>query len=446
MSRKGLRVGIVGAGVAGCSAAYFLRQEFPSFTEITVYEREPFVGGRILTKMFAGAEVELGASFIHSTNRLVNSLIDSLGLKRCPSIHEGTNSQFTVGVWNGTRFVLRLPASRPLKYARLALRYGISLVRLRRSVQKVLAQWEQIYGLQSASSIFASPKEIFESLGLLEATSKETDGFLARDHVSSLVRVELCCAILRAIFNQTLDVNTFAGVTGLVASGIGGGTTFSVSGGNQRICLELLAATDAQVHTGRGVAVVDSTQDHGITVIDDKGIASTFDAVLLSMPLDVSRITLRRDGTALNMAADTEWRSVTITCVAGNLSPAFFGLTPQSTVPNLVLTTEEAGMPFSAITPVATRDSARHIYKIASDRSLDERLLNDLFLNIDEVFTMTWRAYPCMNPKASTIPFTLTGGLYYVNAMENIVSTLETEVLASRNAVRLMRRDFPCAM
>ena len=395
--------------------------------------------------MFAGSEVELGAAFIHSTNQLLNSLIDSLHLERRPSSHLAHRAKFSLGIWNGSRFVLRLPASGLLKYPRLALRYGYSLVKLRRSINNVLRQWGRIYDPQLSPCIFAGPHEMFRSVGLSEVTNEIADVFWAQQHVSSRVREELCGAIIRAIFSQNLSINAFAAVTGLVGSGVNGGTAFSISGGNQKLCQQLLSSSGARLFTDRGIAAIYSKEDRN-TIVDDCGISTAFDAILVSAPLDSSRIELNLPPPSGYSIRREEWLAVTETCVAGRLAPAFFGLTQRSVLPDMVLTTEGTTMPFSVITPVAVRnseqDSARRLYKISSTRPLEERLLNDLFLNIDDISSATWRAYPRLDPKADSIPFRLAQGLYYLNSMEDIVSTLETQVLASRNVVRLMMRDF----
>jgi prenylcysteine oxidase/farnesylcysteine lyase len=400
--------------------------------------------------MFAGSQVEFGAAFIHSTNQLLSSLLDSLQLEKCPSRHSAHGARFTLGIWNGSQFVLRLPASGLLKYPGLALRYGISLVKLRRSIKNVLKQWGRLYDSQLSECVFADPKELFGSVGLLEATNQIAGAFWARQGVSSLVREELCCAIVRAIFSQNLSINAFAGFAALVAAGIAGGTAFSISGGNQRLCQELLSASQARLFTGRAIAAIHSTSGGGSTIVDDRGISSTFDSIIVSAPLHESRI-------ALNLATPPkcslnreEWLTVTETCVAGRLSSAFFGLGPQAIVPDLVLTIDETTNPFSAIRLVSTQqytqDSGRQLYKISSVRPLEKRLLNDLFLNIDDVASATWCAYPRLEPKAESVPFRIGQGLYYINSIEDIVSTLETEVLASRNVVRLMRRDLSRAI
>jgi len=56
----GVDVAIVGAGIAGCSAAKFIREEFGAAATITVFEKAPVVGGRIQDITVAGKRLEAG--------------------------------------------------------------------------------------------------------------------------------------------------------------------------------------------------------------------------------------------------------------------------------------------------------------------------------------------------------------------------------------------------
>ena len=63
-----VRVAIVGAGVGGCSAAYFMRERGGEAVEVDVFEKGK-VGGRTATHVFCDHTYETGASIIHATNR-----------------------------------------------------------------------------------------------------------------------------------------------------------------------------------------------------------------------------------------------------------------------------------------------------------------------------------------------------------------------------------------
>ncbi len=71
------RIVVVGAGIAGLTAAYFLKQE--GYTPI-VFEKSDRVGGRMMTDIINGASIDMGAGFIMDASPILTGLIDQLGM------------------------------------------------------------------------------------------------------------------------------------------------------------------------------------------------------------------------------------------------------------------------------------------------------------------------------------------------------------------------------
>ena len=65
-----------------------------------------------------------------------------------------------------------------------------------------------------------------------------------------------------------------------------------------------------------------------------------------------------------------------------------------------------------------------------------------LFKDQIQIETRRWDAYPPLRPPSQLLPFRLGAGLYYVNTIEWAASTMETEVIASRNVVNLLSNDL----
>ncbi|MFO0580286.1 MAG: NAD(P)/FAD-dependent oxidoreductase [Polyangia bacterium] len=72
------RVIVIGAGIAGLTAAFRLKQH--GF-EVRVLEREGHVGGRMSTRTARGFRIDLGASILPSTYRRMSHLIADAGLQ-----------------------------------------------------------------------------------------------------------------------------------------------------------------------------------------------------------------------------------------------------------------------------------------------------------------------------------------------------------------------------
>ena len=88
-------IAVVGGGIAGCSAAWFLRQALGERAALTVYERDAQLGGRLATLDVGGTPVESGGTIIHETNRYLAGYVDHLGLERVePHRGEGGGVRF----------------------------------------------------------------------------------------------------------------------------------------------------------------------------------------------------------------------------------------------------------------------------------------------------------------------------------------------------------------
>jgi glycine/D-amino acid oxidase-like deaminating enzyme len=115
----GARIGILGGGASGLAAAHALREL--GYRSITVFEREPEVGGKCCTLVHEGRSYELGAGLLTPAYRNVRALMREVGV----------HSQAHFG---GVRAALRdedtwrLPASLRQGGWMSAVRGGVALV------------------------------------------------------------------------------------------------------------------------------------------------------------------------------------------------------------------------------------------------------------------------------------------------------------------------------
>ena len=93
---------IIGAGMGGCSAAYFAHKIIPS-CEITVYERSDRVGGRVYGIDVEDKSIEIGAAFFKNSNQMIIGLLKELDLEMKP-----IQTPSSIGVWNGKKFIVKI--------------------------------------------------------------------------------------------------------------------------------------------------------------------------------------------------------------------------------------------------------------------------------------------------------------------------------------------------
>lgn len=441
------RVLVVGAGVAGAFTAYFLRQQLGPEAEIVVWERQARPGGRVSEMEIAGRRMEAGATLIHSSNRY---LVEAMERLRLHPTGRGDRKprRRRLGIWNGTSFDLLVStASLPLVLA-MARRYGQSLWRARRLTREAVARLLRLYEKLEGGRGYATPGEMYRELGLYDLTQEAAYSFFARHGVGERFMREFSDAVARSNYGQDGRMNAWATLVSLTGGGLAGGRLFSVQEGNVHIVEGLLAASTAHVRTKLAAWRVASRTDPpggpaGYTVTAVGGSEEAFDAVILAVPLELAG--LEFEGLRLPVSASVRRRyHVThTTFVAGRLRAGAFGLPERDEVPELLLTRERPDIPFSAIGLLGpAAGDGRSIYKVFSRQPLDEALLDRIFADRAETTRLVWEAYPVLNPAPASPPFRLAHGLYYANAMESAVSTLETEAMAARNVVNLLALDL----
>jgi protoporphyrinogen oxidase len=59
---KDMKIAIIGAGASGLTAAYYIIKL--GYRDVTVFEKEDYVGGKVLSYKFEGKTYDLGAIII----------------------------------------------------------------------------------------------------------------------------------------------------------------------------------------------------------------------------------------------------------------------------------------------------------------------------------------------------------------------------------------------
>lgn len=433
-----LRIGIVGSGMAGSSAAYFLRQGLGDRAEIVVFERGRTVGGRVQEMEIAGRMVETGASIAHSSNRYFIRFVETLGLHVKPSPVR------TLGIWNGHRFDFRTSGRGWLDLVRGFARYGVSPLRAEKLVKEFIRRLVAIYTLLEQGQGFASPGELFEALGLFELSRQPAGDYFRRNGVSDRFVREVIDGVSRSNYGQSSDIHALVDLVSMAGAAMGG-QLLSVQEGNSAVCRRLLEAAEAVVRTGTEVTEIarPGSPAVGYRITVAGGDVERFDAVIVAAPLELAGIGFAGIALPPRSVLTRPYQVTHVTFVVGQLNPGYFHLRTAGQLPETILTEESPAVPFSGI-GVSGRavDSGHALHKVFSRQELGEELLSRLFSQRVQTHRLVWKAYPVLRPAAEWPPFVLSHGLYYVNAMESAVSTMETETMGSRNVVNLLLNDL----
>ncbi|GAQ86866.1 hypothetical protein KFL_003170040 [Klebsormidium nitens] len=440
-----VKVAIIGSGVAGSSAAYFLNKEDPTH-EVHVFEQHEYVGGRVKDVYLAGDRFEAGATIVHRLNKHMMGFAKMLNLTEAEPVYVGPS----LGIWNGHEFVLRLDSvvgsgawwarflDSWVTRMRMLWRYGLSPIWEQQYVTAMLANFTTIYD-KIAVTPYASMEALLSDMGLYAPTQRQLAEELLAHGVDPLFINEICVAISRINYGQN---TTISGLAGGVSMAGGDGNTVGFAQGLQRIPEGLLALSGATVHLNTTVLSVTTTPKGYKLETTNPQAPNLFDAVLVATPLE------NAPNLHFNPAVKVPPRKMQTThatFLRGNLNPAFFGQPSGTDLPKLIATTESPAVNFSSIGVIrAYPDRGDFAFKVFSREKLDDAALDQIFRQRNETVRVEWSAYPHYSAPEifAPIKFDEKGLLYYINSYENAASATECAALFAENVVRLLLHDL----
>jgi hypothetical protein len=166
---KQTRIGIIGAGAAGLTAAHFLKKL--GYVNITVLEKEGRIGGKCCSLTYGGKSFDLGANYITSSYREVKKLAREYG---APMYTEGPlhafdagtnqfmsllkavtkNSSFFTVLWQSIRYVWKRWRLQKIMSGR---HVGFKHISKYPQLTQSFRQWLQANGLQALEPVFSIP-------------------------------------------------------------------------------------------------------------------------------------------------------------------------------------------------------------------------------------------------------------------------------------------------
>ena len=351
----------LGAGAAGSSTAYHLRQYAGAQglnVNITIYERSSYIGGRSTTVDVLddpAYPVELGASIFVRVNEILYNASQAFGLPLGDALSEGgTDSDYDFGIWDGKSFVYRQPTAGPgwWDMAKLFWRYGLAPVRTQRLMHSTISSFLQMY--QEPLFPFTSLTEASEQVGLHDFTSSTGSQTLKKNGIGEKWAREIVQSSTRVNYGQNLG--TIHGLETMVCMATD--DAMSIRGGNWRIFDSMVKASRANVvldtavtsieTTGRKTYAISTTSTSTSSSLDTSTSDTEHDIVVLAAPAQFSNISLP---SILEYTPDKipyVKLHVTLLATPHLLSPTFFNIDNSTTVthqnthssiPSMILTT-----------------------------------------------------------------------------------------------------------
>ncbi|XP_012878036.1 PREDICTED: prenylcysteine oxidase 1 [Dipodomys ordii] len=445
------KIAIVGAGIGGTSAAYYLRQKFGKDVKIDVFERE-VVGGRLATLSVQGHDYEAGGSVIHPLNLHMKRFVKDLGLSTIPA------SGGLMGVYNGENLVFEESSWFIINMIKLVWRYGFQSLRMHMWVEDVLDKFMRIYRYQSHDYAFSSVEKLLHAIGgddylvLVNQTLQEN---LQKAGFSEKFLSEMIAPIMRINFGQSTDLNAFVGAVSMTAAD---SNLWAVEGGNKVVCSRLIQASKANLISGSVLSVEDKTKTKQrgnptkmYEVVYKSGSETKsdfYDIVLVATPLSqkIANIAF------LNFDPPIEefhqnYQQIVTTFVKGELNSTLFSSRAKDQFGlSTVLITDNSDMFINSLGIVNSVKGKEHpppstdgtqVWKTFSREILTKEQITTLFLSYDYAVRKPWLAYPYYTPPEKCPPILLHDQLYYLNGIESAASAMEMSAIAGYNAALL---------
>ncbi|KAM9306720.1 prenylcysteine oxidase 1 [Pholidichthys leucotaenia] len=449
------KIAVIGGGIGGTAAAFYLRQEFGPAVKIDVYESGN-VGGRLATVKIGDYEYETGGFVIHPLNLHMKHFIDKLGIpprKDVPSklaIFDGKELVFEESDW----FIINL--------FRMLWRYGFNILRMQMWVESVLDKFMRIYQYQQYGYSFSTVEKLLHAMGgdsFLTLMNQTLEEAMMGEGFSQVFINDLVAPVTRVNYGQSVRINGFVGAVSLAGADSG---QWAVDGGNKRVCTGLLYHSKSELIPATVTSIVFKVRPtkmgspvsfYEINYKDDLGSGhSLYDIVVIATPLHLGKsdITFTGFSPPIPSYYPGRYQQTVATLVHGLLNVSYLGTTqaPADFTVSDILTMDTKGAAINSlgsIDPVHIPDgykrppaSRTKVWKVLSPQPLTQEQLESMFISYNTVSETKWLAYPAYRPPhRKTPPFILHNRLYYLNTVEWAASAMEMSAIAARNVVLL---------
>lgn len=448
-------VAIVGAGIGGSGAAYFLNElkvSRSSSFSVYLYEETDKIGGRVHATQFEGKRYEAGASIIHSRNEYATSLLEKLNLTTRKSSSEDPQLLGSLtGIYNGSECVFKESSNQYMTMLHFLRRYGLDLLRMQSFLNRMYNAFEMVYLRHKKSQPFESVKSMLDAM---DVTFYSMTNITAYDYFIQLglnddLINELIASASLVNYGQSLKkIHAFVGAVALAGADLHG-NLWSIEDGNERLPQTLAAQSSSKILTGVSVEQIERNANGSFIVTDSLGSTNSFNVVIIAHPLTRSNITFKNFDTSFYEHISDEksktFHQTVATFISGDRKD---GDKYCSTDDLLICDDNSSFQSISLNKPVDSMagievnltSNISNVYKIFSHEKLTHQVIDKLFDKVNKKQQINWLAYPHysrgqINDKYPR--FKLTDGFYYINAIEWAASAMEMSLIGAKNVALL---------
>ncbi|KAK3818374.1 MAG: Prenylcysteine lyase-domain-containing protein [Benniella sp.] len=478
-------VAIIGAGAAGSSTAYYLNQflqppqlSYKHHHQVTIFEQSDRIGGRcrafrVRNPGQKDEYIELGASiFVKVNHNLVNAAKE-FGLKTKPLDDE------MVAIWDGQQFIFEESQWKFWSIIKGLRRWGLGPFRMKFLLKTTL---DDLLAWYKTTEAFDSISGFAKRFRLDKVSSIMSNTFLKKHGLGPDYSKEVVEVATRVNYGSNLDeIHALGALVTMAAD-----DALQIQGGNFQIFEGMVGHSKANVQLNTKIARVHRLpprdgEESLFEVTMMSGHKEIFNTVVLAAPIHTSGIDFDID---LPPQPKVSYRTIYATFVRGLVNPGYFNATSAEKFPAHILTTRGKAE-FTSLSIQTKLSNGETVTKIFSPAPLEDELLDRLYLKRTWVKVKQWKAYPKLKPlpldEESEELFSwlnsaeqdqvvmkdqqeqgqqqqqqqqqqeqwnqfgawgqieIVPGLYYVNAFEPFISTMETETIAGKNVARLVR-------
>ncbi len=425
-----MKLAIIGSGIGGCSAAYFVKELIPDDMNITIFEANDRIGGRLLARKIEPVMIELGGTFFHTINQNILEFVRKFSLETEKFVLP------VIGVWDGSKFIYKSNKSPLVTNLRLLFRYRLSALRLHYLLKKSKREILKLYTNNHFEFAYKTCEELLNIPFIVALKLKTLENVLLENGVSSKLIKEILEPGVRYIYHQNIDIGGFAGITTIIASD--GTPLYKLKNGNVQFNNKLIKSADADVKLKYKITKIIKTDQGTYNLTNQKGSSEEFDAVILAAPFEQLKI----EFTNITLPEMTyrKYQKVYIKLITGLLNPQYFGLQNITDIPELLLTTADFKGPFDNLETLGKTENGLYIYNLFATNPITDDLVQQMFLEriIEEDYVWEF-AHPIAKPFREFQPFILDMRLFNINTIESIASTLETAIVAAKNVALLLK-------